>query len=513
MTRRNRMILALILLLLQALPPLLAGLRWGPEWIFGGFLVNPIDGNSYLSKMQEGWNGAWQFTLLYSSSSSQGAFLFMFYIFLGHLARWLAVPLLWMFHIARILGCAALFAALARCCDFLFPEDPSSADLALWIVTLGSGLGWLFTILTASQTADFWVAEAYPFLSMLVNPHFPLGLAVLLGLMLLGYSPPSRWKAPLFAFGGLALAAIQPFAIVLLAVVLVAQTAWAWYTLRRFEPANLIWGLGPGGGYLLYQFWAIQKDPLLALWNSQNITQAPPVWDFLVSLSPALLLALPGAVLAWKRKNPLGVVLAAWLAAACILTYLPFNLQRRFMTGIYVPAGLLGVLGLAAVKEWLGKDSRLHRAAFVVLSLPTNLFLMLAIFIGGLGVFARAPDPLIYLPVSNVKAFEWLRANTAQDAVILATPEDGLFIPAWSGRKVVYGHPFETVNADPMKIETSSFFSGKMTSDQAKQMVQDENVGYIFSSNSAGNSPLLSYSIPWTLVYSQGNVQIFRIAP
>ena len=35
--------------------------------------------------------------------------------------------------------------------------------------------------------------------------------------------------------------------------------------------------------------------------------------------------------------------------------------------------------------------------------------------------------------------------------LILSSPEMGLFIPAQTGRRVLYGHPFETVNADAEK--------------------------------------------------------------
>ena len=33
----------------------------GNEYEFGGFLLNPIDGNSYLAKMYQGWLGNWRF--------------------------------------------------------------------------------------------------------------------------------------------------------------------------------------------------------------------------------------------------------------------------------------------------------------------------------------------------------------------------------------------------------------------------------------------------------------------
>lgn len=56
----------------------------GDTHVFGGFLLNPIDGNSYLAKMMQGWSGAVTFTLPYTAEPGEGVILFVFYLFLGH---------------------------------------------------------------------------------------------------------------------------------------------------------------------------------------------------------------------------------------------------------------------------------------------------------------------------------------------------------------------------------------------------------------------------------------------
>ena len=43
---------------------------------------------------------------------------------------------------------------------------------------------------------------------------------------------------------------------------------------------------------------------------------------------------------------------------------------------------------------------------------------------------------------------DWLNENTDPDVLILADEEVGLLIPSITGRRVLYGHPFETVNAE-----------------------------------------------------------------
>ena len=85
--------------------------------------------------------------------------------------------------------------------------------------------------------------------------------------------------------------------------------------------------------------------------------------------------------------------------------------------------------------------ARLLAAVVLLLSLPTNLLILLA---ARHGVVTR--DPQIYLSRDEAQALDWLEANTPETALVLASPDMGMFIPAHTGRRVIYGHPFETVD-------------------------------------------------------------------
>jgi len=61
-----------VFLVASLLPYLVAARSGGEELVFGGFLLNPIDGNSYLAKMQQGYAGTWRFTLPYTAQKSAG---------------------------------------------------------------------------------------------------------------------------------------------------------------------------------------------------------------------------------------------------------------------------------------------------------------------------------------------------------------------------------------------------------------------------------------------------------
>ncbi len=414
--------------------------------VFGGFLINPIDGHSYLAKMQQGFRGEWKFVLPYSAEAGNGAYLFIFYLGLGHLGRIMGLPLLVVFHAFRIMGAILLLGALYLLADKIFIEK-RLRNLAFSIPVLGSGLGWV-AIFAGMFTSDFWVAEAYPFLSMYTNPHFSIGLA----LMVLALMPDRKPSIAKELALGLALGIIQPFAVVIVVIVKAGK-----YLLDLFEgvetdrEARIIFNTGSllplfafalgGGLILIYQYWIIISDPVLSLWNSQNITVSPELIDLVISLSPVLFLAGAGAKTAWQQKN--GRILVIWALASLALVFVPWNLQRRFLTGIYVPLAVLAVYGLIELDRKSRLSLRTGVVLLFVLVIPTNIIILAS------GIQAAAKtDQKIYHEGDIYSGLNWISENTDPDVLILANEEVGLLIPSITGRRVMYGHPFETVNAE-----------------------------------------------------------------
>ena len=160
--------------------------RVSGEYVFTGILINPADGNSYLAKMHQGWNGSWRFTLPYTAEPGPGALIFTWYLFLGHLARWTGASLDLVYALARAGGGLALLLSAYVFLGHFLPEP--RARLSGWLLfALGSGLGWLAVPLGAF-TSDLWVAEAFPFLAVFSNAHFGLATALLLWIL--------HWSVP-----------------------------------------------------------------------------------------------------------------------------------------------------------------------------------------------------------------------------------------------------------------------------------------------------------------------------
>jgi uncharacterized membrane protein len=56
----------------------------------------------------------------------------------------------------------------------------------------------------------------------------------------------------------------------------------------------------------------------------------------------------------------------------------------------------------------------------------------------------------------------------------------GLFIPAWAGRRVVYGHPFETVEAERTRARVQEYFAAGTDDAQRQAMRREWRVGLVW---------------------------------
>ena len=138
--RRWLLIRSIGVLALASLPYVIGALTAGPDRVFSGLQVNPLDGVSYLAKMQIGLHGEWLFSLRFTAESSTGVLLFTYFVALGQLARMLGLPLILVFHAARLLGGFALlwsiYALIARVTDSI-----DQRRRAWWLIVISSGLG------------------------------------------------------------------------------------------------------------------------------------------------------------------------------------------------------------------------------------------------------------------------------------------------------------------------------------------------------------------------------------
>ena len=135
---RIPLLTGLALAIVTAVPYLYAYAVQPAGHVFMGFFYLGDDANTYLAKMRQGWEGTWSWQNRYTTESSPAACLFMFWIVLGHLAALLNLPLIVVFHLARV---AAAFALMAAAWSMIrhFIEDGSARKFAFFFLAVGLG--------------------------------------------------------------------------------------------------------------------------------------------------------------------------------------------------------------------------------------------------------------------------------------------------------------------------------------------------------------------------------------
>jgi hypothetical protein len=501
-THQAHIALAITIALLGIVVPYIVAWRISPAGtVFTGFLINPIDGFSYLAKMRQGFEGAWLFELPYTAEPGAGTFLFVFYIVLGHLSRVLNAPLIITYHVVRVIVSAGFFTTLYIFFDQIF-EDRRLTWAGFLLSLFGSGLGWLALIAGGRQSIDLWVPEAIPFLSAYANPHFPLAAsAFILGILLTIRQGERSWAQWLLAaILGTVIGAVLPFVVIPLFLVLGAWIIWeyfsqpktslsAWFSRAPLTLLLLVLGALP---WLVYDFWISISHPVIAEWNNQNLTPSPPLVDTVMGYGPVLVFALVSLYSRPWRCGREGRLLTTWLLLGLILLYVPLPFQRRLSMGLYLPMAGLTVWWL----DRLAVIKRRFQLAYVLLiclTLPSILIVMIA----GLSGVENRSEAILFNQ-SELEAYDWIREQVPNGAVLLTDPLHGNRLPAFAPVKVFYGHPFETPRADFWLDEVNSLLHWEANAVDGLQLLNEYGVDWVLLDRpeNSENLPIWQAELP-----------------
>jgi hypothetical protein len=505
--RKTVIPVTVIFLIGISLPYIVGWLSSNNEVFFTGFIANPLDSFSYLAKMRQGYDGLWLFSLPFSSQRSTPVFLFEYYIFLGHVARWLGLSLIFVFHAARIINSFLMLLAVWIFLD-QFVDEGLEKKTTIWsVVILGSGLGWIAAFFQQS-TSDLWVAEAYPFLSAYTNPHFPLAIALMLFLLILSERKNNRYSSFLTGTLTIVLCIVQPFCVLLIAIVLGINIGLEIIE-KKFDKKKLIQLVVIGFSGLPFAalyFRAIHQDPLLMQWNLQNITLSTAWWDVLVAFSPAIPFAFGNLLLRKFKVDPKNRVLWIWSVIGLGFLILPISLQRRFLIGIYIPITILAWDGVSLLMKRFSRINLKHISfGYQIFAFPTNVLL---IIIGIFGIIQKSPYYFLRLP--EKQAIEWLSSGGTSDYVVFSDSQTSLFIPGMVSRRIVYAHPYET----PGALQKQNYFGDCLpdfSTIACKNILTDENVKYILVNSLRIEIPEQWPEPSFPRVYSNGKVNIYEV--
>jgi hypothetical protein len=446
---------------------------------FMGTLYQPTEGAVYLGRIGDGRRGTWLFTLNHTSEPHTGALLQGYYQFWGHVARIFNFTPLITFHIARLISSLIMFLALYHLGATIWKRlRPRRMFFAL--LALGGGFGWLFSLLNPGQPAntlpvDLAIPEAIPFQSALFSAHFPVVIALVASLAAIftavfrpGFTTPPKWVNG----GGSVIALtvflllIHPQSWLVMAVTLAAYVVIMFLRRRRLPKLELDWVLLmilPGLPILLYYFATFTQNAVMRQWNEQNLLPSPAPDKLIFGYGLLLLLALPGIWRAFRRFERDGDrLMIIWLVANLLFIYLPLNFQGRFAITLILPVGYFTVRALEDF--WLpllsDKLKPFAIAALFLLVIPSNVYAYVQPLTSAANT-ARGLEAGILLPSNYVQAVFWANRGLLTRQIMLAPEHVSLWIPAFSGLRVVYGHPTETLDAKQKQNELRAWYNNQ----------------------------------------------------
>ena len=525
---RRVWIFTAVLVTVASVPYLVGYLNAPPGGAFTGDAVHTtiVDFYSHLAKMQIGLRGEWLYRILFTSDEHPGLLIQTFYVALGHLARVMGASPVLVYHLARVVFTAAMAVTIwlfvAR-----FLADDRTRWTAFLLATITGGLGWALYFLAPAQTAqispiEFWLLDAYTFLCALTFPHFPAVVAGLLAFFLAA----DRWlrvpgwrPIPLLTLLGLLVGWIQPFDMLLTALVLAALTGWAVArgAMRRAQALML---MPVAGVHLLvvgYHYLAMTSHPVWDAFNAQNITLSPPPLYYLFGYFWLLVPAVVGLIHAWRKREARLLLPVVWVGLTAALVYAPLQMQRRFLMGVQVPLAVLAAAGLAQIDRWWLKQGWSPRwwgqvwLAGLLLSAATHVALLT------MTIRTANPEdrPALYLTADDLAALDWLR-DQPPDTVILGAFSTGGKAAAYTGRRTYLGHWYETGDYQGRKARVQAFFQpAGMTDAERLRLLEEAGINYIWHDDAAralGDwSPDAAAFL--RLVFHSGAVAVYEVRP
>ncbi len=462
-------VLASVLVILAFVPFLWVGLSGanGNQWQFMGVLNNPLDGATYLSKMLQGYEGDWLIHFQHTSEPHNAMMLQILYPFLGQLSRVVSIPPIALFHAARVVASLIMYMALYHFAATIWPRRRSRRIFFI-LVSVGSGLGWLYAILSGDVggVPDLAIPEIFPFYSSLVNVHFPLTIACLSlvsSVVVVTFRPGCK-DDPSISNGGLLLGLLSfllsllyPQSLLPIGVATTLIVGFRTFRARQIVMRDIRWLLLlllPALPLAVYYVALVNYNPAAAEWNRQNITLSPSIIVFLIGLGIPLLIALPGILRSLKRFEPDGdQFMIVWLIVIFVALYLPTNAQRRFSVGLMIPIAFFATRALEGY--WFSYFNRRWRYRLLVAVVPAMTMSYILVLMGNLTINSGP-----FLQRDYAVAFEWLKQEATPNDVVLAAPDVSAWVPSWTGARVVYGHPFETLNVAVKEKQVLDWYAG-----------------------------------------------------
>lgn len=469
------------------------------------FAVSPKDRGYYIlrgqgaytSYIRESKDGAWGIYSPYTTRPTPTVYIQQLYVLLGKIASLGSLDPVFVYMVTRIFAGAFLFGATYWLVTILLPRHIQTVAL---LFILGLEPGPLLSAISNVWSAPPAIFSYFPQITYLRHfglPHHVLAEA--LGLLLIGQAflffthQSVRRLVFIGALAVLGTVTMPAYNGVLAIAFFLPWTIWALFKrqMKRTLPVVIIVGILMAAIAIFMKLQFNTGYP----WKDFNLDEKRWVTDagVIVNYLSSLLLYMPAVLAfwimlprAWKTlssSDKLWTMLATtWILVPmlCVpLAHFPwFPLANfRLVDGYaYVPMGLLAALGLGA----LAKAARKRWIAGLGAGFLFFLSLILTFsYTRQMTTEQRIIWMNVYPRLEEWDAIRFLDSVPKRSGV-LVLKYFGEIIPSYASVRVYLGETPGAVDWDERYFEAVKFYSGLMTDTQAKNMLEREDISYIY---------------------------------
>lgn len=459
----------------------------------------------YLTWVRQAKEGEWLFDNPYTLEPHRRLYFNPLFLVMGKIAAWFNLSPFTAFNIFRVMAGSSLVIGV-----FLFLGELINHDrwrlITLLVICFGGGLGYLsFSRPAVIRNGDdlFWasraITEARFLPSILFYPQGPISVLLLMalwtGFLKLRKNASWVWLGSSLIAGNL-LIAIHPYDLLLAGLIPLGLMIMELPVTRRdlLALGILFLSLFP---MALYFFAVSQLDPVYAAWTQTKQSSPPSKLQWIVLYAPLLPLALAGLGSFIKGKMPGWVkresrILVIWLVILPLLLYLPVNFQRRLAEGAYLPIGFLATMGVFYLWQRFSRLGLILGVFLIGISLPDYPFQAC--------IRARVLKEDVYegyyLLQNDLSSFSWLNHYLPRHPSIVALPDYGLFLPAFTNGRVYLGHWANTINSSAKRDRLREVFQPGSPSSFRTQLIKENQIVFVLASKNPP-FPFGDLAIPW----------------
>jgi len=439
----------LLILLIVSVPTIAGYLFTPPNWKWTGIgTLNTGDLNGYLSMIEEIRQNGPLARNLFTAEPQPRFQIRPVWALLAYTAKiFPPASSLLLLQIGQLLGSFCLLLVLRKLISQFFEKD-SEKILTILVICFGSGVGWAQLV---HFPPDLYIVETSAFLALISPPLYTISLSLLFGIIFTQYrawtEADSRTGWQFAAAGGLCalwLGFDRPFGLFPLALAFTAALFIEGLQLRRFPGRQFLYLTPLAIGALIslgYQIVAIRTIPVYAEWNRQHFLRTPDTARLITAFGFLIPLAIFGIKPLIRKNRILAVFVICYVIASLICSHLPLQFQERFLEGLPVCIGLMAGCGVMTLLSGIRHSAaRVAVGTVVLLILSVSSYKVLS---QDFEILASQSPPQ-YLPVQFLEGLKRLNNLASPNDAIFSTQGTGNFIPAYSGRPVVLGHPVQT---------------------------------------------------------------------